>query len=160
MDDRNGTSGSLGAVLNPAQSKGTILVAEDGAPLRQFLCRALVEAGYEVLAARDGVEALRLAGTHQGTIHVLVTDMDMPHLDGVGLAAQIRRLYPAVGVVFMSGGIGSGTRASVAGAGFLDKPFTAKALFEAVRNAPRWADGSGATGSANGKPGPPAAPPR
>jgi len=160
MDDRNGTSGSPGTALNPAGSQGTILVAEDGAPLRQFLVRALAEAGYDVLAAGDGAEALRVAGCYQGAIHVLVTDMDMPRLDGAGLAASIRRFHPAIGVVIMSGGLGRGTPAPVAGARLLDKPFTVRALFEAVRDAPRWADGSGANGPANGKPAPPAAPPR
>ena len=150
MQDLIGTAEPSVAELNSSASKGTILIAEDVAPLRQFLSRAVEEQGYTVLRACDGEDALSQARCHESAIQVLVTDIEMPNLDGVELAAAIRKLHPSVGVVFMSGAARRDLPPTSGNTGFLGKPFTAKALFEAVRKVQR----------AGGIAAPPAAPPR
>jgi len=71
-----------------------------------------------VLAASDGNEALELSRKFPGTIHALVSDIVMPHLDGLGLYEQIRRERPAIQVLLMSG-----TAGSTDGVPFIRKPF-------------------------------------
>jgi CheY-like chemotaxis protein len=72
----------------------TLLLAEDDSTTRYHFERVLVGKGYHVIAARDGDEALRLAGQHPGPIHLLITDLAMPHVDGAELARQFKRRWP------------------------------------------------------------------
>jgi DNA-binding response OmpR family regulator len=114
-------------------SKGTILIAEDGAAIRRFVTGVLEEQGYSVLAASDGAEALGLAESYAGDIHVLLTDFDMPRLNGAELTEAMRRLFPSVGVIVMSGDLKRETSVHISGVSFLGKPFAASALLEKVR---------------------------
>ena len=59
--------------------------------------------GYEVLAAPDGADALRLGRQHSDRLAALVTDVEMPRLDGVGLARRLLRECPRLPIVFISG---------------------------------------------------------
>jgi PAS domain S-box-containing protein len=113
----------------------TVLLVEDEAALRQVACRILTRHGYHVLAARDGPEALALAETHQGMIHLLLTDVVMPHMLGKELATRIGRLRPATRVLYVSGY----AHPVLASQGTLDpdvalleKPFTEAALLTQV----------------------------
>jgi DNA-binding response OmpR family regulator len=81
----------------------TVLVAEDEPQLRSLIRRALSARGYEVLEASHGLEALEIAAEHQGPIHLLLTDVVMPHLSGNDLAARLRASRPDVRVLFVSG---------------------------------------------------------
>ncbi|MGA9753958.1 MAG: ATP-binding protein, partial [Desulfobaccales bacterium] len=81
----------------------TILVVEDEDALRTLLCRFFRLYGYKVLEARDGGEALLLCERHQGPIHLMVTDVVMPHMSGLELATRLAPLYPDMKVFFMSG---------------------------------------------------------
>lgn len=67
----------------------TVLVAENGPLLREMLRETLESAGYEVLAASDGAEALQLANEHAAAIQLLITDIVMPGFTGVRLAKQL-----------------------------------------------------------------------
>lgn len=78
-----------------------ILVAEDDEGVRTVIRRTLEEAGYEVLAAADGLEALALARQHQ--VDAVVTDIRMPRMDGWELAAQLRAVSPRAPILFISG---------------------------------------------------------
>jgi two-component system chemotaxis response regulator CheY len=68
----------------------TIMIVDDSASLRQVVCIALRGAGYEVLEARDGQDALgKLTGQK---VHLIVSDVNMPNLDGIGLVKAVKAL--------------------------------------------------------------------
>jgi hypothetical protein len=74
--------------LSQAGSQPVILVVEDEVLVRNFVCLQLQRDGYQVLAAADGVEALQVARAYTGTIHMLLTDVIMPRMDGPGARAS------------------------------------------------------------------------
>lgn len=116
----------------------TVLVAEDEELVRDAAARILTGAGYRVLEARDGEHAVEVAAEHQGSIHLLLTDVVMPGLGGQDAAAALDLLKPGVRVLFMSGytdnAIGdNGTLRE--GTNFLRKPFRSENLLEKVRGA-------------------------
>ena len=87
-------------------ASGTILVVEDEPILRMVLTDHLAELGFRTLEAADGDAALPiLAGDTD--ILLMITDVDMPGLDGRGLAAEAGRLRPGLGIVFVSGDAGA-----------------------------------------------------
>jgi PAS domain S-box-containing protein len=87
----------------PTRITGTILVAEDEPAVRRLVCRALEDYGFVVLEAEDGACALEVAGAHDGTIDLLLTDMVMPGLNGREVAEQISLVRPEIRVLYMSG---------------------------------------------------------
>jgi two-component system cell cycle sensor histidine kinase/response regulator CckA len=114
----------------------TILLAEDEQDVRDVAREFLALAGYTVLEAKDGAEAVEIARRHAGDIHVLVTDMVMPGMDGRELATRLSGIRPALNVIYMSGY--SEQAAGHAGewdssAILLTKPFTRSAILRAVR---------------------------
>ncbi len=93
------------AAVRPVARTGgqTILLTEDEQILRHMADSVLSEAGYRVLAAANGAEALALARAHDGEIHLVITDVVMPVLDGVALAAEFQKIRPGVPILLMSG---------------------------------------------------------
>jgi two-component system, cell cycle sensor histidine kinase and response regulator CckA len=81
----------------------TVLFVEDDATVRVVGIRILSEQGYRVLEARGGLEALRMASAHAGPIHLLVTDVVMPHMSGTELARRVRERRAETRVLFTSG---------------------------------------------------------
>jgi signal transduction histidine kinase len=81
----------------------TILVVEDEDGVRDLARDVLKEAGYEVLTAVDGVEALRVAEEHDSAIDVLLTDVVMPALGGAGVGEALSASRPEMRIVYMSG---------------------------------------------------------
>jgi len=81
----------------------TILVVDDEAQVRTLARDILVGAGYRVLEAEDGESGLRVAEEHQGAIHVLLTDVVMPGINGKQLGDQLTALRPDIKTIFMSG---------------------------------------------------------
>ena len=81
----------------------TILLAEDDGAVRRFAGDVLRRWGYTVLAARDGEEALALARSHRGVIHLLITDVVMPGLGGRALALRLTEDHPGMRVLYTSG---------------------------------------------------------
>ena len=121
-----------------AASGGTepILLAEDEDAIRKVARRILEKAGYTVLMARNGGEAGLVSEGHKGPIHLLVTDMVMPIMNGVQLADRLRAQRPDMRVLYLSGY----TTAAVARQGllndhghFLQKPFSAESLARKIR---------------------------
>jgi len=114
----------------------TILLVEDEEDLRKLAEHILTLHRYRVLAAANGREALRLAESHPGPIHLLVSDIIMPVMDGRQLANQMAVLKPGLKVLFMSGYTDDavmldGIRSSETA--FLQKPFSLEALPQRVR---------------------------
>jgi len=115
----------------------TILLVEDDGTLRATIRRGLLQAGFEVLDAAGGAEALVVNEVHHGLIHLLVTDVVMPDVSGRELASRLRALRPGLKVLYMSGYSADSFRAAGAlGAAeaFVQKPFTTSALVGAVRS--------------------------
>jgi PAS domain S-box-containing protein len=114
----------------------TILLVEDEEALRKMTCELLVESGYTVLEAGDGLEALEIAQRHKGPIHLLLTDVVMPRMGGPALAKPAAVLHPELKVLYMSGytGYSSDNQALVNSASeLLQKPFTRDVLLRKIR---------------------------
>jgi PAS domain S-box-containing protein len=114
----------------------TILVAEDEDSLRDTLTRTLTKAGYTVLVAADGANALNLAEHHPHDIDLLLSDVVMPGMLGDELATRLHERRPVTKVLFMSGYAGDLVhRYDVLAPGVtaLPKPFTTDELLTAIR---------------------------
>ena len=114
----------------------TILVVEDEKAVRELTVRMLRQLGYIVLTASSGAEALEIGQTHDGAIHLLLTDVVMPAMSGRHLADQLQVKRPGTKVLFLSGY----TENTVvhhgvldAGVNFLPKPFSRESLAKKLR---------------------------
>jgi two-component system cell cycle sensor histidine kinase/response regulator CckA len=89
----------------PCQTGGvvTIIVADDDGAIRRLTAHVLRDRGHQVLEAANGVEALRTAERHPGPVHLLLTDVQMPELDGPSAWRLLSRQRPEAKVLFMSG---------------------------------------------------------
>ena len=119
----------------------TILLVDDERVIRNLLTVALERYGYRVLAANDGEHAIEVAAAHGAPIHLLLSDVVMPRLDGCALSAELRRWYPSVGVLLMSGfpdGMHSALDIDDDLTFFIRKPFSMDALAAAVRSSLDW----------------------
>ena len=111
-----------------------ILVVDDEANIREIAGAALVQFGYRVLTASDGVEAVQLYAARAADIALVITDLNMPNLDGLGLAQVLRRMKPGVKILVTSGLASShhALEARQISAAFLIKPFTVEELLAVV----------------------------
>jgi CheY-like chemotaxis protein len=91
------------ASASPPRGTETILLVEDLDQLRRMVARVLRGRGYRVLEAAHAADALDQAGQHDGAIDLLLTDIVMPGLSGVDLAAQLKSSHTRMKVIFMSG---------------------------------------------------------
>lgn len=110
----------------------SILAVEDEQLVRFVVVEALIDAGYTVLEAGDGEEALALL-REGNRIDLILTDVRMPRLDGFALARAAREMHPHIPLIFMTGYTGSNMRPEFSNAEMLDKPFTPEHLLEAVK---------------------------
>jgi len=131
-------SGDIDEQLDENRFKGseTILVVEDSETLLKLTQKMLESYGYKILAAQSGNEAMEILNGNDGTIHLLLTDVVMPDMNGRELAEQIQSENPKVRVVYMSGY--SDDTISKHGVlyddvEFIEKPFSAKDLGLKVR---------------------------
>jgi PAS domain S-box-containing protein len=124
------------ALAASGQVRETILLVEDENTLRHLARQYLSNQGYTVLEANNGVAALQLSATHPGPIHLLLTDVIMPGMNGRELAERISAARPETRVLFMSGytenAIGH-NGVMEPGINLLQKPFTLPALTAKVR---------------------------
>ena len=114
----------------------TVLVVEDEDIVRELVCEVLEDQGYNVMCARDGIEALNMAEEYDGTIHLLVTDVIMPHMNGHELAGKLSQLRPDMKILYVSGYSDN----DIGDHGILDpryellqKPFTPQTLARKIR---------------------------
>jgi len=122
----------------PMNTRGTetILVVEDSEPLRKLAEIFLKESGYSILSAADGQQALQTARQHPGPIHLLLTDVVMPGMNGRVLGERLAPSQPGMKVLYMSGYADSfiaGHRVLESGTHLLHKPFTQETLTRKVR---------------------------
>jgi PAS domain S-box-containing protein len=114
----------------------TVLLVEDEDAVRRFARRVLTRAGYTVLEAPDGAQAVDAARRHAGDIALVVSDVVMPAMGGYAAARELETVLPGTPVLFISGYTGEDVlrRGGLpADAPFLQKPFTPGALLQRVR---------------------------
>lgn len=123
----------------PLSRGETVLVVEDEAANLQMDKIMLERLGYRVLAAGTPDEAIGLAEKHSSEIHLLVTDVVMPEMNGWDLAERLQSLYPSMKILFMSGYTANviAHRVLDVGVNFIQKPFSMKDLAVKVRDAVR-----------------------
>ena len=114
-----------------------ILLVEDDVVTRYAFARLLRVAGHEVVEAADGNEALTLLDRHP--IELVVTDLQMPALDGFSLISRVRNRWPAMPIILISGYLSQGAGEVILGesgwdAQFFQKPVTPSALVAAIKN--------------------------
>jgi len=112
----------------------TVLIVDDEDSVRHMASAMLRRTGYNVLEAKDGKDAERVATEYAGDIHVLLTDIVMPGFRGPELAKRLRAARPSIRVVYMSGFRDTEPLADVSRgeAVFLEKPFMRAALLGAI----------------------------
>ena len=122
----------------PLETSGTetLLIVENEQAIRNLLQIALRRNGYTVLAAGSGSEALELVRNHAGTIHLVITDVVMPDIDGPELVRQLSAVRPETRTLFMSGYMDDtlGERGILStNANFIQKPFSPSTIAQRVR---------------------------
>jgi len=115
--------------------KKTILAVDDSASIRQMVAFTLRGAGYEVIEAVDGQDALDKANHHQ--VNLVLTDINMPRMDGLKLLELLRKLtsYQSIPILMLTTESGGEmkTKGRAAGAtGWLAKPFNPKSLLDVI----------------------------
>jgi CheY-like chemotaxis protein len=120
----------------PRGTGETVLIVEDEPALRDLACRILDNAGYRVLAAESGAEALKLGAEHPGDIDLLLTDVIMPGALGKEVAERLLEQDPQLRVLYMSGyaqPILASRGTLDPGVTLIEKPFGRTELLAAVR---------------------------
>jgi two-component system, cell cycle sensor histidine kinase and response regulator CckA len=114
----------------------TVLVVDDEEAVRRLACRMLTWTGYQALEARHGREALSTIEQYSGPIHLVLTDIKMPGMNGRELGEQIERRWPGKPILYMSGFASEVFRGGLLapGAPFIAKPFTQDDLAAKVKS--------------------------
>jgi PAS domain S-box-containing protein len=113
-----------------------ILVVDDERANLDIISQTLTAFGYEVRTAEDGAQAIDLFVRHRSRIALVLTDMDMPIIDGATLIGALRRIDPDVRIIAISGGPAEAAKVEKSGTPhFLAKPFTAETLLRVVSEA-------------------------
>ena len=110
----------------------TVLVVEDEPAILRVVTGILRTAGYVVLPASGGADALGKFHEHRGRVDLVVTDVMMPDTGGPALVEKIREIRPAIPVIFISGYAGTITPTN--GTVFVSKPFAVDELLRVVRD--------------------------
>ena len=117
------------SMLRPTVARAeTILLVEDEQGLRKLMAELLAAEGFTVLESADGASAIEIAKTYNGTIHLLLTDLIMPRMNGHELAMQLRQQRPRLKVLYITG-YDPGT---LEGVRVLEKPFVPEALLQEI----------------------------
>ena len=119
--------------MSGTPQRGTILLAEDEALLRELGVTILRQAGYNVLTAPDAKELMSLLNGYAENIDLLLTDIVMPGLSGQELAHLARERWPRIRVLYMSGYSDEELESLLRDSAFLQKPFTPSELMAKVK---------------------------
>ena len=128
--ERDPDASASGAAPGEQPTGRQVLIADDDPAVLEIVTEVLSELGHDVLAAADGESALALAERAAHRPALLVTDIEMPGLDGRGLTTRLRERWPELPVLVVSG-----LRPAPPGVAFLRKPFTTDELAAAVQAA-------------------------
>jgi PAS domain S-box-containing protein len=118
------------------ENKETILIADDEKMLREILKESLMDEGYKIFAASDGVEALKLYAEHMNSISLVVTDLGMPNMGGEELFCKLHAMNSKVKVIISSGFLDSSTKSDLLRRGIKDvltKPYRFDMILATVR---------------------------
>jgi DNA-binding response OmpR family regulator len=137
QDSDSDPRGSSSSAQRPERPPGgyTVLVVDDEEAVRQLACRMLTWTGYQALEARHGREALATIEQHNGPVHLVLTDIKMPGMNGRELGRQVEERWPGKPILYMSGFALEVFRNGLLelDAPFLAKPFTQDDLTAKVR---------------------------
>jgi two-component system, cell cycle sensor histidine kinase and response regulator CckA len=113
----------------------TVLVVDDEEAVRHLACRMLTWTGYQALAASHGREAIATMEQHAAAIHLVLTDIKMPGMNGRELGRHVEQRWPGKPILYMSGFASEVFQGGLleAGAPFLSKPFTQDDLTRKIR---------------------------
>jgi two-component system cell cycle sensor histidine kinase/response regulator CckA len=114
------------------KTRETILVVDDINIVRELVVEILQNAHFNVLHADNGADALKLAADYAGTIHLLLSDVQMPEMTGPALGDSLKKARPDMHVMFMSGFTGGNLLVLNYGWAFIEKPFVPAKLVEMV----------------------------
>jgi two-component system, cell cycle response regulator CpdR len=115
-----------------------VLIVDDESSMRMLVARAITMDGHDIVTAEDGAEALEILGNEQGAFDLLLTDIQMPVMDGIALALAAARDFPDVTILLMTGFADQRERASGLNAiahDVITKPFSAADIRTAVADA-------------------------
>lgn len=115
-----------------------VLIADDEDSMRQLVARAIAMDGHETVTAQDGAEALEILTREDGAFDLLLTDIQMPVMDGIALALSAARDFPQLTILLMTGFADQRERASNLDALVHDvvtKPFSVADIRTAVADA-------------------------
>ena len=137
VDEAAGPAKYSETAARPRHGNETILLVEDEGSVRDLLRRVLHSKGYEILEAKNGPEALEVCMNWRQPIHLTLTDIVMPQMNGRELAHRVGELHPETKVLYMTGYAGNrvgGTEVLDEDARFIQKPFSADALADKIRS--------------------------
>jgi PAS domain S-box-containing protein len=123
-------------IVADSGDEGTVLLVEDEPAILQMTVMMLETTGYTVLSAPGSEGALTLAEKYDGDINLLITDVIMPDMNGRELAEKLKRMYPEIKILFMSGytaNVIAHHGVLDEGVNFIQKPFTRNELREKMR---------------------------
>ena len=112
----------------------SILITDDDRDFRETLRGVLEPRGFRTLQAGDGEEALKIVSREQ--VHVVLLDMHMPRLDGLGLIRQVKQRLPALPIIVMTGRLEAGEQEQIQAqniAAIVEKPFSSETILAALR---------------------------
>jgi CheY-like chemotaxis protein len=116
-----------------------VLVVDDEDMPRQTITRMLEAGGFSVVTASSGAEAIRLLARDGDAIDIVLSDVQMPGMNGIDLSYHIREQFPSMPVAIVSGDVSDLERSIIGRSDvpFIKKPFHAESLYSAVREAIR-----------------------
>ena len=117
--------------MDQQAEREVVLVVDDNIGVRSAVKETLEKSGYTVYTAADGEQGFTCFESHRSSIALLLTDITMPHMDGIELARRVVDCQSRLPILFMSGGADDRSN----GFRVLCKPFTGDELLDAVRGA-------------------------
>jgi CheY-like chemotaxis protein len=120
--------------VNTSANKPTILVVDDERPVAEMLAVALEQAGYDVIQAESAADVVSVCTAAEQQIDLILSDFEMPGLNGSQLAQRLRVIRPDIKIVFMSGNPDARERLMAEGHICLAKPFLLSELYETLHS--------------------------